>query len=68
MCTLILKQPLMLIMDQIDPPWQTANIFVLFNAFETLFSQCIMDMSQLYSSSVNARKSCKYVHFAVRSK
>ncbi len=26
-----------LIMDQIDPPWQTANIFVLFNAFETWF-------------------------------
>ncbi len=24
----------MSIMDQIDPPWQTANRFVLFNAFE----------------------------------
>ncbi len=43
----------MSIMDQIDPPWQTANIFVLFYAFETLcIPQCITDMSQLYSSSV----------------
>ncbi len=35
-CSLILKQPLMSIMDQIDPPWQTENIFVLFNEFEML--------------------------------
>ncbi len=59
---------LMSIMDQIDPPWQTANIFVLFNAFETLcFFQCITDISRVYFSSVNVRKSCKYIHFAVRS-
>ncbi len=59
---------LMSIMDQIDPPWQTANIFVLFNAFETLcFPQCITDMSQVYFPSVNVRKSCKYIHLAVRS-
>ncbi len=58
----------MSIMDQIDPPWQTANIFVLFNAFETFcFPQCITDMSRVYFSSVNVRKSCKYIHFAVRS-
>ncbi len=62
-----LKQPLMSIMDQIDPPWQTANI-VLFNAFETLcFPQCITDTSQVNFSSVNVRKPCKYIHFAVRS-
>ncbi len=54
LCTLILKQPLMSIMDQIDQPWQTANIFVLFNAFKTFcFPQCITDMSQVYFSSVN---------------
>ncbi len=58
----------MSIMDQIDPAWQTANIFVLFNAFETFcFPQCITDMSRVYFSSVNVRKSCKYIHFAVRS-
>ncbi len=58
----------MSIMDQIDPPWQTANISVLFNAFETLcFPQCITDMSQVYFSSVNVRKTCKHIHFAVRS-
>ncbi len=35
---------LMSITDQIDPPWQTANKSVLFNAFETLcFPQCITD-------------------------
>ncbi len=68
MCTLILKQALMSIMDQIDPPWQTANIFVMFNAFETLcFPQCITDTSQVYFSSVNVRQLCKYIHFAVRS-
>ncbi len=70
LCTLILKQPLMSIMDQIDPPspWQTANIFVLFNAFETLcIPQCMIDMSQEYFSSANVWKSCKYIHFAVRS-
>ncbi len=40
---------------------------MLFNAFETLcFPQCITDMSQVYFSSVNVRKSCKYIHFAVR--
>ncbi len=45
--------------DQIDPP---SNIFVLFNAFETLcFPQCITDTSQVYSSSVDVRKSCKYI-------
>ncbi len=48
MCTLILKQPLMSIMDQ------TENISVLFNAFETL---CFPHTSQVYSSSVNVRKS-----------
>ncbi len=43
----------MSIMDLIDPPWQTANIFVLFNAFETLcFPQCKTDMSQVNFSSV----------------
>ncbi len=55
-CTLILKQPLMSIMDQIDPPtpWQTVNIFVLFNAFETFcFPQCITEMPRVYFSSVN---------------
>ncbi len=58
----------MSIMDQIDPPWQTANISVLFNAFETLsFPQCVTDMSQVYFSSVNVRKSCKHIYFAVRS-
>ncbi len=58
----------MSIMDQIDPPWQTANIFVLFNAFETLrFPQCITDMSQVYFSSINVRKSLKHIHFAVVS-
>ncbi len=62
------KLPLMSVMDQINPPWQTANIFVLFNAFETLcFPQSITDMSQVYSPSANVRKSCKYFHFAVRS-
>ncbi len=36
----------MSIMDQIDPPWQTANISVLFHAFEMLcFPQCITDTS-----------------------
>ncbi len=41
---------------------------MLFNAFETLcFPQCITDTSQVYFSSVNVRKSCKYIHFAVRS-
>ncbi len=30
----VLKQTLMSIMDQINPPWQTANISVLLNAFE----------------------------------
>ncbi len=56
----------MSIMDQIDPPWQT--VFERFNAFETLcFPQYITDMSRVYFSSVNARKSCKYIHFAVRS-
>ncbi len=50
----------MSIMDQIGPPRQTANIFVLFNALETL---CIPQ----YIFSVNVRKSCKYIHFAVRS-
>ncbi len=59
---------LMSIMDQIDPPWQTANVFVLFNAFETLCFPHV-DMSQVYFSSVNVRKSCKYqyIHFAVGS-
>ncbi len=58
----------MLIVDLINPPWQTANIFVLFNAFETFcFPQCITDMSRVYFSSVHFRKSCKYIHFAVRS-
>ncbi len=62
------KQALMSIMDQIDPPRQTANISVLFNAFETFcFPQYITDMSQVYCSSVNVRKSCIYIHFAVRS-
>ncbi len=43
----------MSIMDQIDPPWQTENVSVLFNAFETLcFPQCITDMSKVYFSSV----------------
>ncbi len=47
----------MSIMDQIDPPWQTANISVLFNAFETLcFPQSITDMSRVYFSSVNYKK------------
>ncbi len=56
----------MSIMDQIDPPWQTVNIFVLFNAFETLCApQCITDMSHLIMFIVNVRKSCK--HVAVRS-
>ncbi len=42
LCSLILKQPLMSIINQIDPPWQTANIFVLLNAFETFcFPLCI---------------------------
>ncbi len=54
--TLICGQPLMSIMDQIDPPWQTANISVLFNAFETCFPQCITDMSRVYFSSVNYKK------------
>ncbi len=41
---------------------------MLFNAFETFcFPQCIADMSQVYFSSVNVRKSGKYIHFAVRS-
>ncbi len=32
----------MLIINQFDPPWQTANIFVLLNAFETFcFPLCI---------------------------
>ncbi len=40
---------------------------MLFNAFETLcFPQCITDMSLVYFSSVNVRKSCKYINFAVR--
>ncbi len=57
----------MSIMDQIDPPWQTAKIFVLLNAFETLyFPQCITDMSQVYFSSVNVRKLCKHIYFTVR--
>ncbi len=44
---LILKQPLMSIMDR-NPPRQTANIFVLFNAFETLcFPTCITDTSRV---------------------
>ncbi len=38
LCALILKQPLMSTMDQIYPPWQKANISVLFNAFETFSS------------------------------
>ncbi len=30
-------------------PWQTANVFVLFNAFEMFcFPQCITDMTQVY--------------------
>ncbi len=42
--------------------------FHLVNAFETFcFPQCITDMSQVYFSSVNVRKSCKYINFAVRS-
>ncbi len=46
-------------MDQIDPPRQTVNISVLFNAFETFcFPHCVTDMSQVYFSSVNVRKSC----------
>ncbi len=54
--------------DQIDPTRQTANISVLFNAFETLcFPQCITDKLRVYFLSVNVRKSCKYIHFAVRS-
>ncbi len=58
----------MSITDQIDPPRQTANIFVPFNAFETLcFPQCITDMLQVHFSSVNVRKSYKYIHFGVRS-
>ncbi len=56
-----------LIMDLIDPPRHTANISVLFNALETLcFPHCITDMSQVYFSSVNVRKLCKYINFAVR--
>ncbi len=66
LCPLILKQPLISIMDQIDPP--SANISVRFNAFEMLCSpQCITDMSRVYFLSVNIRKSCKYVHLAVGS-
>ncbi len=58
----------MSIMDQIDPPWQTVNIFVLFNAFETLCApQCITDMSHLIMFIVNVRKSCKHIHVSVRS-
>ncbi len=53
----------MSIMDQIDPPRQTENIFVLFNAFEMLcFPQCITDMPQIYCLSVNVIKSCKYIN------
>ncbi len=52
------NKSLMLIMDQIDPPRQTANIFVLFHAFEMLcFPDCITDMSQEYLSSINVRRS-----------
>ncbi len=44
----------MSIMDQIDQAWQTANIFVTFNAFETFcFPQYITDMSRLHFVSVN---------------
>ncbi len=64
LCTLFLKQPFLSIMHQIDPPRQTANIFMLFNAFYTLcFPQCITEMSRLYFSSVTVRKSCKYIYF-----
>ncbi len=44
------------------------NIFVLFNAFEKFcFPQCITDMTRVYFPSVNVRKPCKYIYFAVRS-
>ncbi len=59
MGTLNLKQPLMSIREQIDPPWLKVIMFVLFNALETCFPQSITDMSQVYSSSES--------HFAVRS-
>ncbi len=45
---------LMSITDQIDPSGQTWNIFVLFNAFETLCFPHVM--SQVNFSSVNVRK------------
>ncbi len=58
----------MSIMNQIDPPWQTANISVLFNAVETFcFPRCVTGMSRVYFSSENVRKSCKYINFAARS-
>ncbi len=58
----------MSIRDQIDPAWQTANIFVLFNAFQTFcFPQCITDMLRVYFESVDVKESCKYIYFAVRS-
>ncbi len=44
------------------------SVFVLFNAFEKFcFPQCITDMSRVYFSSVNVRKSCKYINFAVKN-
>ncbi len=57
----------MSITDQIDPSWQTANIFVLFNAFEKFcFPQCISDMSRVYFICVNVRQSYKYINIAIR--
>ncbi len=46
----------MSIKDQIDPAWQTA-----------IYLCCLItDMSRVYFSSVNVRKSCKHMYFAVR--
>ncbi len=53
----------MSIVDQFDPAWQTVNIFVPFNAFKTF---CFPHVTSIFSS-VNVRKSCKYINFAVRS-
>ncbi len=57
--------------NQTDPPRQTANIFVLFNAFETLcFPTCITDTSRvayIFLSINDAGKSCKYIHFTVKT-
>ncbi len=56
----------MSIMVKIDPAWQTANIFVLFNAFETMcFPQCITDLPRVYFLPVKVRKSGKYINFCI---